>query len=748
MKRMVAPCYSVVRVGFLLAALLGLGLIAAGAAPPDRTRDQPPGRSGGKQGERKSGADSPNSFSRTVAEDAGSPEAPLLFCIGVHIEPFGAAVSELAGSRKSPDAPADKSGKDGGRGGQDFNDPAFFRRHVDYLRSLAAVMAKHRGKMTVQAQTPFTRAAAESKNTLLADLAAQGHEMALHFHEDAHLGRRCEKLPAAVWTDVMREEIGWIRKAVGREIAVRYWSGGNNYPGVLEAAAGAGLQVMSDHKNPRRQETVDALLAIHPWRPAGGPSEDDMSAFARHDPKGKIIYLPDGIFASADFHARKQDGDGAYLDFLTDGLERSLRAARRDRVNVFHITAHSGEFRGRPDTPPFEILDQWLTRVVDPLVKSGKVRWATFADMADAYAAWEKQDGAATDARAAAAAGQTAAAPATSVVASAAAPQAYMTFAVNVHDYVRCSDSADTILRLVGIFKKHRVRGDFYFTAPVAEAYAQERPDAVRVLKESGMTISYHLRPPHPVYIGFDRRLKELDDAALARTLREYETFRLDMVTGGIQKDRPGGYRFVADLFGRNPVCVSPQTNDRRIKTAVDAVYREMGARMVIRYHESGASVEQPFEFMDGLLVRPSDFSITRWTLPGESEDAFWWNRVASPRAAGQFNPVSRLKQQLADWKAPRPPFVTSLIHENNFYRRGAEAWALRYSTDTQTRTPREPPYKMDAPDESRPRSAQEQDAIWRAYEELVAYAAAHLGVVTSEDIVKLAAAAGAAPAP
>jgi peptidoglycan/xylan/chitin deacetylase (PgdA/CDA1 family) len=317
-----------------------------------------------------------------------------------------------------------------------------------------------------------------------------------------------------------------------------------------------------------------------------------------------------------------------------------------------------------------------------------------------------------------------------------------MTFAINVHDSVHVADSAATILRAAGIFKKYKVHGDFYFTAQIAEAYAAERPEVVRTIKESGMGVSYHVRPPHPTYIGFDKRLKGLDDAALTQTLKDYETFRLDPATGELQKDRPGGYRLVASTFGGNPVCVSPQSNDRRIKSAVDAIYKDLGARMVIQYHETGTRPEQPFEYLDGLLVRPSDFSITRWSKAGESEEVFWWNRVAAAKMAEEFNPTERLKKQLAEWKVARPPFITSLIHENNFYRRGPEAWALRYSTDTKSRTPRDPPYKMDAPDESKPRSAQEQETIWQAYEAMVAYAAANLSVVTPAEIVKLAEAA------
>lgn len=52
---------------------------------------------------------------------------------------------------------------------------------------------------------------------------------------------------------------------------------------------------------------------------------------------------------------------------------------------------------------------------------------------------------------------------------------------------------------------------------------------------------------------------------------------------------------------------------------------------------------------------------------------------------------------------------------------------------------PLPPPWNLAAPDPSRLRSQSEQAAILAAYQELLAYAAANLRVVTSEDILELA---------
>jgi peptidoglycan/xylan/chitin deacetylase (PgdA/CDA1 family) len=736
---------------------LGLAALVVGAAPvgprpgfgPRPPLDNRPPR--GQQA-------SESADLRAVAKDAGSKEAPILFCIGLHIEPFGAQVSAIVGgdkprppranveggNRPARQRPGMEGGGGGARGGGlDYNEPDVFKMHVGSMQMLATIIEQHGGKMTVQAQTPFTRVAAENGNSLLTDLQKRGHEIALHFHEDAHLGRRCSELPTETWAAVMREEMDLIRKAVGRDVRLRYWSGGNIYPGVLEAASAAGLDVMSDHKNPKKQETDPALLAIHPWRPAGGPGFDDVAAFVRHDPKGKIVYLPDGIFADADFHARKQGSDADYLNFLTDGLERSLRAARKDRVNVFHITIHPGELRGSPRAQ-FQIVAAWLTKVIDPLVAAGKVKWSTFSHMADAYIDWERAHPEADPLGKASAAAVAAQPPSetTPPPAAAVAPTGgkglsgpgYITFAVNVHDWCHPRDSADTLKRLATMFKRHGVRGDFYLTAPMVAVYREQCPDVIKTLKDTGMTISYHFRPPHPAYTGFSGKLAPLHGAELESALRDIETCELDLATGALHKDRKGGYALVAETLGTKPVCASALCDTPKIKMALLKIYREMGAKMALMYHESGTKVDQPFEFVDGLLIRPSDFSITRWKAPGDAEENFWWNRVMS-RDGAAYDPTAKLKQELANWKAPRPPLITALIHENNYYRRGAETWKAYYLDG---RTPLPPPWNLKAADPSRARPKQEVEKIFTAYESMVVYAAKHLKVVTSADLVAM----------
>ncbi len=306
----------------------------------------------------------------------------LLFTIGVHIEPLGATVSALVPNAKT------------GNGGQgaSYTIANLFNNHVKDIQTVASIVEKHSGRMTIQAQSPFTTAVVQNKNTLLAELESRGHEIGLHFHEDAHLGKNAESLSKDIWCAVMKEEIGYI-KQTGVKGNVRYWSGGNLYVNLLDAAFCAGLEVNSDWKNPQTQTTDAALVGIHPWRPAGGTNGTDTSKFAKHDPNGKIIFLPEGSYARGDFASMRRSetagGDEAYFEFLKKSFNDSLAAAEKDKVNVFHFTIHPGEFKGDAKNP-FAVIDKFLTDVVDPQVKAGTVKWATFGEMADAYKAWEK----------------------------------------------------------------------------------------------------------------------------------------------------------------------------------------------------------------------------------------------------------------------------------------------------------------------------------------------------------------------
>ena len=322
-----------------------------------------------------------NSSGGAAPTASASESQPLLFGIGMHIEPFGST----AQVKSPPPAP-------GARNKPDYNSRTDFERGVNDINAVASIVESHNGKLTVQSQSPFSSSAVTFKSSILSNLEDRGHEIGLHFHEEAHLGKNGNTLTVSQWCSVFKQEIGFI-KAAGVD-DVDYWSGGNLYPGLLDAAECAGLSVNSDWKNPSTQTTNLDLIGTSPWRPAGGSNGADTSMFSQHDPDGEIIFLPEGDYDRDDFASMRRSevtgGDQAYFDYLEASLMRSLESAEAGKVNVFHFTVHPGEFRGSP-TDAFAVIDRFLTEVVDPLVAQGRIKWATFSEMAEAYETSEAQ---------------------------------------------------------------------------------------------------------------------------------------------------------------------------------------------------------------------------------------------------------------------------------------------------------------------------------------------------------------------
>ncbi|HIQ19926.1 MAG TPA: hypothetical protein EYH34_01630 [Planctomycetes bacterium] len=537
--------------------------------------------------------------------------------------------------------------------------------------------------------------------------------------------------------------------------------------------ARVGIRTMTAYKNVRTQTGQEAMehYYLHPWRPAGSPYQGE-SKWATHRPECRVVYLPGAGAVHTRHHER-------FAELMERHLRVALSRVRADRLNVFYFVEHVGRFVPRePVMTPWQYVNSQAFRddlaqheklyrdFLAPLVKSGHVRYAIPSEICDLFEQWERKTGIAAPGgtgSSSASAGEAAGAQTDSSAASAASVQAggaaetgrleaeplragakgYITFAINVHDWLHIDQSADTLLKLIHLFEKYGVRGDFYLTAPITHHYAESRPDVIRRLRNSKMTISYHVRPPHILYPGFNQDLLDMDEDEMAETIRDYETYRLDLATGRLIASQPGGYRYVAKTFGRKPAALGVPTPTARVRHVARQVYRRLGAKVIVEHHETGTKIDRPFEYVDGLLVRPSDFSVTRWIAPGDrpgrrGRGNFWWNMLATPRAA-DYNPTAYLKKRLGQWNASRAPLITCLIHENNFYRARSTPWALIYYVDARKSRPRRPPFDLDAPDASAPRSAENREAIWQAYEQIVAYAAAHLRVVTSEDMVRMA---------
>jgi hypothetical protein len=122
-----------------------------------------------------------------------------------------------------------------------------------------------------------------------------------------------------------------------------------------------------------------------------------------------------------------------------------------------------------------------------------------------------------------------------------------------------------------------------------------------------------------------------------------------------------------------------------------------------------------------------------------------WWNRYETGTPPADGRPHNYLASLLNGWSGVRQPFVTFLIHENNFTRRGVDPWVNTFWEGKDKTTARSANYDLEATDPSTVRSAEEQSRILTAYNELIEYCAKNHTVVTMEDIYTLSQPATAA---
>jgi len=289
--------------------------------------------------------------------------SPLLFCIGVHVEPLGP-------THQNKNLP-----KTSGY----YNDE-LFNNHKKYILDFIDMLEKYNGKTTIQVQSPFTEVIINKKDSLLSEIEKRGYEIGLHFHEDAHLGKNSETLSYENWSNVIKEEISLIKRC-GVKNDILYMSGGNLYEDLLKALELSGIKIISDYKNPRTQEIDYKIIGIHPFRPNSGPK--DLDKFIVHNPNGPVVYLPEGLYDPEIFKNKSKMSDEEWFNNLKKFLLKSVSVKSNNLVNVFHITIHPGEF-------PLKLIEDFIKNTVDPLIKEGKVKWATFGEMYKEYVMWEE----------------------------------------------------------------------------------------------------------------------------------------------------------------------------------------------------------------------------------------------------------------------------------------------------------------------------------------------------------------------
>lgn len=286
---------------------------------------------------------------------------------------------------------------------------------------------------------------------------------------------------------------------------------------------------------------------------------------------------------------------------------------------------------------------------------------------------------------------------------------------INTHDWYYHDKSAETLDRIIDILTKYGVKGEFYLTDGIFRTYEEHHPEIIQRLIDTGMTISYHLRVPHPVAqrSALTRTLLAMGRDDLMATLRQYETHALNLKTGAYDKDIAGGYAHIKERIGYAPPVLGMNPFDDRLRDLELTVLKEMGLRMWVRKH-SGDILEMTDR---GVLSRPSEFAIEK--VGGH----FWWEQNQA------YDPATLL--------AGAQGYGVVLVHENNFHS-AQPGWKQVYYKDlTSKPKPKHSPWDTTATEAGFQVYSPEHVAqIWANYESFVKWASENLRCVTSREII------------
>lgn len=260
---------------------------------------------------------------------------------------------------------------------------AFYARGRADLVDMGALFAARRARLTVEVQPPFTDVAQARGDDVLADLVALGHEVGVHFHEEAHLGPAANSRPVGDWTAVLGELRAQAEALSGSDVTA--WSGGNVYGGALAASAAAGLAVKSGFKDPATQRTAAAAVTVTPYFPGAWGSADAL--LVPGDGSG-VLFVPTGVFPLHCTGPGSLDDpvSPAPFDFLTRALAASLDAATPLAAQAMSVVWHANGFRV-DRTRQIALWARYLDEVLQPLVDAGVLRYATLREIAAAVAA-------------------------------------------------------------------------------------------------------------------------------------------------------------------------------------------------------------------------------------------------------------------------------------------------------------------------------------------------------------------------
>jgi len=273
------------------------------------------------------------------------------------------------------------------------SDRALFEKYADILDRLAAVFEKHGAKISIQTEKNFAIADVKFGRYILKELKERGHGIGVQSHmghhiKELHLNTDEEKLR---YTQEVKEAVA---RAIGCEptnIGGGFEMENVNLLGSVEG--GLGFTSMTAVEKPYNMRTKKSPKWLHPWiLPPTQMIDLRDPSWLVHDTSGSIVYIPGWYMNEEGFEIDCRKDENCF-ELATQSLYKALEDADSRFINVWWFSSHLYQ-SGGSESETEKVLnayEKWLTEVVDPLVKEGKVKWMTFDEIAEIYLKWEKE---------------------------------------------------------------------------------------------------------------------------------------------------------------------------------------------------------------------------------------------------------------------------------------------------------------------------------------------------------------------
>lgn len=245
-------------------------------------------------------------------------------------------------------------------------------------------------------------------------------------------------------------------------------------------------------------------------------------------------------------------------------------------------------------------------------------------------------------------------------------PADNVSFSLNWQDFHYTNESAACLDALLTLHEEHQVPLDVFFTTWQTDILEQYPEVLGRLLSSALVAQGYHVRPPKPYASNF--LWGPITNPATDRTalVLDYETHRLDLVTG-LPTTNDGGYAKLTAMQGYPPVCVGALAPGS-VATNVYYAFSNLGARMFVQH--SPPTDVNTLESTTHLPYRPEHRD---WKLIGV------WDGVPSDPQPTTLTQAIAEAHDTATSGGHEPWFVGIKLHDNDLFAEQSE-WTLVYS--------------------------------------------------------------------